>query len=183
VKKKPSLTANAFERFLNWLNPDREKAGDKYLQIRLKLTEIFARRGCLTPDELADETIDRVIRKAPEIADTYSGDPQLYFYAVAKYVYLEYVTKSPVPQPPPQYVEPEGQAQRLLCLDECLARLDRRDCEFILQYQEGEKSERINHRREMAESAGVTIETLRMRAHRIKSFLKKCVRGCMAKTE
>ena len=175
--------ANPFEELLNWLNPYREKAGEEYEKIRAKLIEIFARRGCLTPDELADETIDRVMRKLPEIVDSYSGDRRLYFYKVAKYIYLEHIKKPLPPRPPPVYIEPEGQEQRLVCLDGCLTQLSEEDHEFILQYFDGEKSDRIKRRKRMAESARVSSEALRMRAHRIKSVLKRCVLSCVGETQ
>ena len=52
---------------LAWLDSDRERAGQKYEEIRCGLIKIFVCQGCTDPEGLADETINRVIRKIPEI--------------------------------------------------------------------------------------------------------------------
>jgi hypothetical protein len=73
------LDQDGFDKLLGWLGPDRDSAGKKYEEIRLKLIKIFARRGCMLAEELADETMDRVCNKAQKIVDDYKGDPALYF--------------------------------------------------------------------------------------------------------
>ena len=52
------LTQESFDALLNWLDPRREEAGQKYEDIRLRLIKIFTCRGCLEPEDLADETIN-----------------------------------------------------------------------------------------------------------------------------
>jgi hypothetical protein len=84
VKKEWALSQEAFDVFLAWLDPDRDRASEKYEEIRRELITDFVRRECSDPETLADEVIDRVIGKLPEIAGTYAGDPALYVYAVAK---------------------------------------------------------------------------------------------------
>src|SRR5262245_21687271 len=59
----PDMTPEEFDRLLLWLNPDRDKAGEKYEWIRKRLIKIFVCRGCNVPEELADKTINRVARK------------------------------------------------------------------------------------------------------------------------
>jgi hypothetical protein len=44
-------------------------------------------------EELADEVINRVSKKLPQIVDIYVGDPALYFYGVARKVHREYLRK------------------------------------------------------------------------------------------
>jgi len=84
VKKEWVLSREAFDAFLAWLDPDRERAGERYEEIRRELIKDFVRRECSDAETLADEVIDRVIGKLPEISGTYAGDPALYVYAVAK---------------------------------------------------------------------------------------------------
>jgi hypothetical protein len=50
-KKEWNLTQEAFAKFLSWLNPDPDKAGEKYEEIRLRLIKIFASRGCACPED------------------------------------------------------------------------------------------------------------------------------------
>src|SRR5580700_5918445 len=59
--EKWTLTRESLEVFLNYLDADRERAGEKYETIRQKLLTLFRCNGCWTAEDLADETIDRVI--------------------------------------------------------------------------------------------------------------------------
>src|SRR6478672_13251869 len=66
ARQKWSLTQDAFDSLLDALGPDRESAGGRYLEIRRNLVRLFEWRGCPTPDEYADETINRCARKIGE---------------------------------------------------------------------------------------------------------------------
>src|SRR5437588_11238646 len=102
------MTKDDFDALLTWLHPDDERqAGEKYEEIRRRIIQILARRGCRVAEELADETITRVCKKVKEITRTYEGDPALYFYGVANKVYLESLKKrpSPIPFPPADRAE------------------------------------------------------------------------------
>src|SRR6266550_5419038 len=99
------LTRESFDSLLAWLDSERDEAGRKYEEIRLRLIKIFVCRGCHEPEDLADETINRVSKKLREIESTYLGNPALYFYGVANKVHLEYLRRRPAPIPP---VRPEA---------------------------------------------------------------------------
>ena len=90
MNKNWLLTKEAFDALLGWLDPNREVAGQKYEDIRRRLITIFSCRGCAEPEDLADETINRVIRRAQQMVDTYHGEPLPYFITVAHNLYLEY---------------------------------------------------------------------------------------------
>src|SRR5689334_23839809 len=68
-----TLEPAAFQELLDWLAPDPETAGQQYELIRQKLIALFQCRACAFPDELADETINRVVRKLPQIKPNYVG--------------------------------------------------------------------------------------------------------------
>jgi DNA-directed RNA polymerase specialized sigma24 family protein len=182
-EKKAFIDQEIFDRFLVWLNPDRNIAAFKYEEIRIRLIKIFVHRGCMVAEELADETIDRVCRKVPEIDATYVGEPALYFYGVAHNVFLEYVRKKPDPLhlPPPD--PPTEKELKYNCLERCLGHLDSESHMLISQYFEREKRSKINHRKKLAEDLGIAVTTLRMRAHRIKTTLQQCVIDCMKQNE
>lgn len=166
---------------LTWLNPQSERqAVEKYEEIRRRLIHIHARRGCREAEELFDETSDRVCKKVKEIAQTYQGDPALYFYAVANKVGLEYLKKKKhalaAPPPPPDTAEVE---RRHACLDHCLEKQSPENRELILQYYEGEKQVKIQHRQRLAELLGIDLKTLRVRARRIRVKLLECISDCL----
>jgi DNA-directed RNA polymerase specialized sigma24 family protein len=175
-KSKADLTKEALDRLLHWLDRDRDRAGQRYEQIRSGLIKVFLCRGAVDPEELADETINRVARKVPEIADNYVGDPALYFYGVAKMVYLEYSRRNlvaPHPQPPGEGNGPDLRYERL---QQCMQKLSAKNRELILAYYEHESGAKIDRRKELADRMGITANALWIRAHRIKKELQNCVK-------
>jgi DNA-directed RNA polymerase specialized sigma24 family protein len=178
MKKQIILTSESFEQLLNWLDGEREKAGLKYEDIRFRLIRIFAWRGAHCAEELADETINRVISKVHTVAPSYSGDPALYFYGVAQNVFLEYTRKKTEPPPAPAIAAAGPGDTEYDCLDHCLTQLDPETRWLIIEYYQEDKQAKIDHRKVLAGRLGITTHTLRMRAHRIKTSLKKCIIKC-----
>jgi DNA-directed RNA polymerase specialized sigma24 family protein len=48
-----------------------------------------------------------------------------------------------------------------------------------LLYYEGDKGANIGERKDIAEKLRISMDTLRVRVHRIKSILKKCALECL----
>lgn len=179
VKKSIDLTEEAFNRLLDWLHADRQKAGIRYEEIRLRLIKIFVRRGATCAEELADETINRVADKVAVIGPTYQGDPLLYFYGVAQNVFLEYTKKKTYPLAA-QVAAPVPEAgEDYECLTKCLNQLQPESRWLILEYYREEKYAKINHRKALAARLAISTASLRMRAHRIKATLKECILDCL----
>lgn len=179
MNKDDTLTPAAFDSFLSWLDADRDQAGKKYNAIQARLIKFFTCRGCIDAEEHADDTINRVIRKVPEIAEGYVGDPALYFYAVARKVFLEIIKKRPPVALPPPIVKQEDIEQEFECLDRCMLQLTDRNRELVLDYYQNEKRAKIEHRKALAEKFGIAQNALRIRAHRIRVILEQCMRGCL----
>jgi DNA-directed RNA polymerase specialized sigma24 family protein len=182
--KDRSVSREAFDQILAWLDSDRERAGQKYEEIRCGLIKIFVCQGCSDPECLADETIDRVIHKIPEIVPNYAGNPALYFSGVARYILLEYKNRIAqlrlLPAAPPKQIEKGEDIEREYeCLDRCIERLTPANRELILEYYREEKRAMIENRKRLAERLGVTPNALRVRADRIRNGLEKCVANCL----
>src|SRR5215216_208156 len=64
------LTNEEFDDLLSWLDPDRERAGIRYEEIRDDLIKKFRLCWCSAAEDLADETINRVVKKLPEFRET-----------------------------------------------------------------------------------------------------------------
>jgi len=176
MKKNWDLTEAAFDHLLAWLNPDREAAGRRYEEIRRRLVKFFICRGCSYPEDLADETINRVARKVPEVAPTYGGDPARYFCGVAHNVCLESRRKIAEPEPPPKPdLSDESEDAYYECLERCMGQLSHRNHELVLQYFQQEKRAKIDYRKKLAESMGMTPNALRIKIHRIIEVLRECV--------
>jgi RNA polymerase sigma factor (sigma-70 family) len=162
----------------------------EFERVRGGLVRIFARRGCSIPEDLADETIARVVGKVPEIASHYEGEPLRFVYAVARNVYREFSRR-------PRTVSLEDQApleassgddsslkeRAHACLESCLSRLDTGDRRLIREYYRFEKSGKIDRRKELATDLGIALNTLRIRAYRIRKRLSLCVLDCAKKKD
>jgi DNA-directed RNA polymerase specialized sigma24 family protein len=191
MKRERVVTQQDFDRLLNWLDADRDSAGSKYERIRVRLIKIFTCRGCCEADDLADETINRVTAKLGEIAESYSGDPALYFYGVAQKVHLEYLRKKPpVQESSLEGRKPSGQTvwasesadeveQEYACLEQCMNHLPREKRRLVLEYYREEKRAKIDHRKTLADQFGIAVNALRIRAHRIRLQLEQCVKSCL----
>lgn len=64
LKKDWTLTPEALGRLLAWLGDD--SGVEQYIVVRRRVTNYFERKNCLYPDELADETLNRIARKLEE---------------------------------------------------------------------------------------------------------------------
>lgn len=176
-----NFTSEDFERLLLWLDRDRAQAAARYEEIRSKLITVLSVRGCPFPEDATDETIDRVIRKLPEIVNTYIGTPEKYFYGVATNVCHEYLRKStvplpdvPLPAPPPSVYD-----ARYDCLEECLDHLPESSRELVIAYYQFDGKKKIECRNGLASQLGLAASGLRVRAHRIRRGLQRCVGECL----
>jgi DNA-directed RNA polymerase specialized sigma24 family protein len=177
-----SLSQDNFDELLAWLHPNRDQAGKIYEDIRQRLIKIFTYRGSAVAEDLADETINRVAKKVHAIRSTYVGDPSLYFHGVARYVYLESVKKTSDPLPPVlvgEPVVPQESELEYICLERCMSHLTPNNRELVLEYFQDEKRAKIEHRKELTQRLGITLNALRIRAHRVCASLKKCIRECL----
>lgn len=183
-KQRQVLSQAEFDQLLSWLGTDRDKAGEKYESIRKALIELFEVWHCCDPDELADDTINRVVIKLDEIVQTYSGDPALFFFGVAKNVRHEYFRKAPsleLKGPLPEPLEEPSEEKELVhdCLEECLGKLPPKDKDLVLMYYEGDKRKKIDIRKRLSIELDLSGNTLRVRVHRIRGALEECIIRCL----
>lgn len=168
---------------LNWLSPDASQAGPKYESIRRRLIEIFASRGCYEAEELADETINRVTTRLPELVKEYRGDPALYFYGVAYNVHLEFLRRNrrrvetPVltSSPAPEW----DKELELQCLEHCIERLPANSRVIVTGYYLEDRTAQQDFRKKLAGKLCLSFNALRIRAHRVKASLRECVQDCV----
>ncbi len=184
MAKETAITEETFNTLLDWLDHNRETAGLKYEKIRQRLIRIFTGRGCFEAEELADETINRVMQKLPQLANNYVGEPALYFYGVAEKLHLEWMRKqkkiktlqfSKTSKSDDSEIEAEYQ-----CLQNCLERLPFQQHELIIEYYREEKTAKIENRKKIAERLGISPGALQIKALRIRTDLRKCVLNCIS---
>jgi len=178
MNKNWSLSQEAFDALLDWLDSDRELAGIKYEQIRSRLIKIFTGRGCVDPEELADETINRVTSKLIEIQKEFTGDRARYFFGVANKVHLEYLRRK-MPQPQSAPTDSVRAELEYHCLERCIARLSEEDRALLLKEYGAKGQTQAERRKALADELGISINALRIRVYRIRTALKECIEKCI----
>jgi DNA-directed RNA polymerase specialized sigma24 family protein len=183
------LTQAAFDGFLAALDRDRDKAGEKYEYIRLKLLKYFQWCGSEVPDIDADETINRVMRRIDEGEHIYNLTG--YIYGVAKLVQSESLKRRSRRQVldeeslielPSIGAEVEV-ANYTECLERCLGCLSNQDREVITEYYRHKKTEKIDSRKRLAAKLGISLNTLRVKMYRQRMNLERCVQKCLTRYE
>jgi DNA-directed RNA polymerase specialized sigma24 family protein len=183
-----SLTREAWEKFLACLDRDAEKAGEKYEAVRLLLIKFFDWRGALYPEEYADETINRVIRKVDE--GERIQDLPTFCHGVARLVLLETLKRPENKRTDIEEITPsalvaptvdETSDPQQQCFYQCLQELPLESRSLIMQYYQDEKRDKIKKRLGLAQTLGIPLNALRSRAQRIRDKLEDCVHRCQKK--
>ena len=174
-------TPEAFDKLLQWLDPDREQAAKKYQKIHTRLISIFATHGCVDPEWRADETIDRVITKIDWLLENYIGEPTRYFCGVSRNVLKEDLRKRLPPEIPiPQNEVDEAEQERYACFDQCMSELPTRHQSLVVEYYENKGQAKIRHRQKLAEEWGISMSALRLRVFHLRAQLSKCLETCLS---
>ena len=182
----------AFQQLLAWLDRGTDSGGERYTEMRRRLVAYFDRKGCRVPEDLADDTLNRVARRLQEEGTITDAPPAQYCYIVARFVFLEHLRSADrrvfefgIPEavgaryatPPAGTMDPRE--MQLDCLDGCLHQLTPADRELILAYYSGDQGTRIAARKTLAARLGVSLNALTIRASRIRARLEACVAGCL----
>ena len=180
----PDPTPDDFKGFLQWLDPDPQVAGKKYITTWEKLVMYF--NGCPDPSEHAHEVLSRIARKD-------DLDKVLNFnafaYGVARKVRSE-IRRKPIEMsgedtigkrvldtsPNPERVEDKiiraiDSKREVVCLEECLAELPIDERKLFLSYELADPERRAAERKKLAMQYGLSEGTLKVRTHRIRSDL------------
>lgn len=182
------LSSEALDKLLNHFSADREDAGNQYELMRVRLVRYFEWRTCPQPEDLADETINRVARRIDEGEKI--SNLRSYFFSVARLLFMESLrdherTSLPLDEVPEIPAEPlivdDQKDARLGCLDHCLDKLPVESRTLILGYHHDERRAKIDRRKQLADGLGIPLNALRIRAHRIRIGLEKCVKDCLVR--
>jgi DNA-directed RNA polymerase specialized sigma24 family protein len=183
-----TLHPDHFEALLQRLAPDRDLAGERYVELSRRLRTVFLYRQCPDPDELVRETLDRAGRRLLELGSRFEGkDPAPYVFGVAWNVARESFRRpstepldngKEISNPSPADAE-EDKELRSVCLDRCLERLPEDDRDLALKYYRGEKRAKIRQRAALALELRVSANALRLKVHRITRRLRQCVFECI----
>jgi RNA polymerase sigma factor (sigma-70 family) len=189
-KKIWSLTPESFETLLAFLDADRDRAAEKYEDLRRMLISFFEFRGLRDVEDKADEVINRVARRLSEKQEI-TVSPSTYFYAVARNVWRELLAQNQAikalereyavnnGRAAEQHEQQALQERRLECLEHSLQALPLESRELLAQYYEGQGQHKIRIRKDLAARLGIPLNALRIRALRLREKLREQVQNCL----
>jgi DNA-directed RNA polymerase specialized sigma24 family protein len=182
-----TLTTASFQLLLDRLDNDPTR----YEELRVRVSQVLRWRGCPEShvDELVDNTFDRVASKlgSGEQVENIGA----FAAAVARFIWLEHSRKNKadavgddLPETP---VEPsldflDDEDTRMRCLRRCVAtKFSDEDKRLVVQYYDTDADEKAkNARKRLADSLGMTLNALKVRACRLRMKLERCINDCVA---
>lgn len=178
-----SVGASGFDRLLARLDPDPGRAAREFERLRRTLVRFFDWRGSTSPDDAADETLERLAGKLEhEVA---VQDVSAFAHGIARLV-LHEVQRSESrlasldgmePAAPEQTPPPESEAM-LRHLRHCLDTLPRDGRDLLLAYYAaGDGGGKIEGRQRLAHRRRLSANALRSRVQRLRDRVEACVRG------
>jgi RNA polymerase sigma factor (sigma-70 family) len=175
-----TITQEQFDSLLTWLGNSPDVAGKKYETIRSGLVRIFISKGFNDAEDLADETINRVMKRLADIKAKYCGEPTYYFLGVARNVIRENNRRREIAcgfvdgriEFIPEFNEEHD------CLGHCLERLPQNKRDLILDYYLYDGQHKVEHHKEMAGQLKISEGAFRSRVYQIRLRLEACMRQC-----
>lgn len=197
AKKHSQLTQEKFDKLLFVLDSDRTIAGERYEHLRQAMIAFFSFRGASDPEELADETMNRVASRLHDGAEIFSNNPASYFYGFARNIWNETVKKKNTLQPldetfsnqrssalnPHEMLEQQLEQRdieiRRVHLNHCLKGLSEKDRELLIEYYQDTGAARIDNRQALAERFSISPKTLRNKTVLLRGKLMDFVRKAL----
>ncbi len=196
------VESNALQALLALLHSDPVEAADAYRRLQQRLVRFFNLTAASDPEQLADETIDRLARRAAKDAagvpaDNASADglspvvhsPATLAFGTAREVLQEDLGRS---QPNDQEVREwfarttnardPNRERRQVILRSCLSRLSSERRRLLESYYGWSPSHKGEYHLQLAQSLGLNLDALRNRAFRSRVQLEACVRRKQAST-
>lgn len=185
---------SAFDKFLQYLNPDRELAAQRYEKLRRSLITFFCSNRSFDPEGCADEALDTLQKQVAE-GETFE-EVERYGIGVARNVLLRDrsrrarfaettdgsdITERLSIQSEVQTAERQADEDaRDECMKTCLRALPDQDLRLLEQYYQGEKHDK-GRREELAGQIKISAINLRVKVHRIREKLKEHLEDCLKK--
>ena len=149
---------------------DRRRAEEKYLLFRSKLIWYFDRHNCECPDDLADETLYRIVRAVSNGTEIYAKNPFAFFWAVAENVRREerkHHKSEPLENDQSVSRESPSSLEDKIYLKECMkATLSSEEENLLRRFY-------LDGCQRTAERLGVSLPNLRVKVHRIRNKVRK----------
>ena len=175
------VAPESFAALLDALGDTAQASARHYESLRLKLTFFFMRRSLQSPDDLADEALDRLTYRLSDGVEIVSIDA--FALGIARHIAQEqtarmkqiltvdadYLANVPAPEPT------QDREEEIICMERCLERLPAEEADLLRKYYLADGSSLIFLRKRLAEDLGVSPSTLRQRVFLARQHLHACV--------
>ncbi|MGC9198938.1 MAG: RNA polymerase sigma factor [Acidobacteriaceae bacterium] len=179
-----TLDQRSLNHLLNALHPDRDQACQIYQALRERLTRFFLWNHAATPEELADETLDRLARRLsqPEMEVL---DPLKFAAGIARLLLKEHLRHKDRQEQAlaimaqssfnseQRQLESALQEERVAILEECLQTIPAPNRTLFERYFSSQGHQQIQHRQRLAQELGISLNALRNRVMRIRAELER----------
>lgn len=175
------VTPESFAVLLAALGYTPQESAAHYEGLRSKLIFFFMRRSLQSPDDLADEALDRLTYRLSEGVEIVSIDA--FALGIARHIAQEqtarmkqiqtvdadYLANVPAPEPT------QDREEEIVCMERCLKELPAEEADLLRKYYLADGSSLIFLRKQLAEDLGVSPTTLRQRVFLARQHLHACV--------
>jgi DNA-directed RNA polymerase specialized sigma24 family protein len=199
-KEKPQLQDREFQLLLTTLGDSSERGAHEYLNLHKRITTLFINSQSCAPEELADETLNRLAHQLAEGKEINPGSSFPYAYGIANNIRREHwrscesckrrrirrddendgdsLDSLPAIDSLADKEDVDGKGRMLECLDECLAKMNKEERLLLLEYYSEDKTQKIVTRDRMATRLSVTSGALRQRLWKLRTPLRDCTEEC-----
>jgi DNA-directed RNA polymerase specialized sigma24 family protein len=174
---KTQSDSAAFDTLLQALEPEASSPHESFRRFRARLVRLFAWKHCEDPEDLADETISRLVKNIQSGQEISQDRPYRYVRAIARNVFREYLRakeKSGIETDVDELPDLPAPEETEDCWTLCLAQLSPDKREFLEKYF----LDSID-REQFAREKGLTINALRLTVFRYKAALRLCIENCI----
>lgn len=72
-----------------------------------------------------------------------------------------------------------SEAQKRTCLEKCLQQLPEGDRDLVVRFRVVDEGKKLDNRKQLAQSLGISQKEFRLRVYRIRHALKDCISSCL----
>ncbi len=176
VRTRWQLTPEGFDKLLDSLGPDRQAASREYESLRRWLIGLLTWTGGHDPESLADIVLDRLAKRLSEGEEI--ANLKAWVRVAARRVLQESYASARKEQAGAydalRFSEsPATSASDDACLQECIRQLSPANRTLLERYYGSDGNKLIPARKQLAMELGISIETLRTRALRLRKELEQ----------
>ncbi len=178
------LDKSGLDSLLHALHPDREQASHAYEDLRRRLIRFFKWNHADLPEDLADETLDRLARRLCSPQETIL-EPLKFASGIARLVLKEHWRNTHRREEALVELLQEGmekarreqerrdQQECAAVLERCLDAIPEPSRTLVQRYFSSESRAHIQQRQKLAQEYGISLNALRNRVMRIRKELEK----------